>query len=128
MSKETIAAVVAAYFHALRAMDAAAWTATFAEDAVSHDPVGAPPHQGKAAIGNFVSGVFPLFKSFGLTEDGVFIAGNTAAVKWKGQGVGKNGKSVTFEGIDVIEVNEQGKIQTVRAYWDPGPVLATVTG
>ena len=126
MSKETVAAVVATYFRALRAMDAAAWAATFAEDAVSHDPVGAPPHQGRAGVQTFASGIFPMFQSFGLTEEDVFICANTAAVKWKGQGVGKNGKSVTFYGIDVIEVNEQGKIQTVRAYWDPGPVMSTI--
>src|SRR5258705_5209501 len=36
--------VVAEYFAALRAMDADACANTFAEDAVSHDPVGAPPH------------------------------------------------------------------------------------
>jgi steroid delta-isomerase len=37
--------------------------------------------------------------------------------------VGKNGREVTFAGIDVITVNEAGAIQTVRVYWNPVPVL-----
>lgn len=118
---------VAEYFAALRAMSPDAWVATFSDDAVSHDPVGAPPHPGKDAIRQFLTGVLSLFETVGLTEDHVFVAGNHAAIKWTGRGKGKNGRSVTFEGIDVITVNEQGKIQRVDAYWDPAPVIAEVT-
>ena len=124
MSTEMIRKVVGEYFAALRAMDAEAWAATFAEDAVSHDPVGTPPHHGRAALREFLSGMIRLCQQFGLTEDHVFIAGDGAAVKWTGRVLGKNGRAATFEGIDVIEVNEHGKIQTVHAYWDPVPVLA----
>ena len=58
----------------------------------------------------------------------MFIAGNSAAVKWTGQLTAKNGRSLTFEGIDVLDVNDEGKIQAVRAYWDPVPVLAVLQG
>jgi steroid delta-isomerase len=115
------------YFAAIRAMDVERWVATFAPDAVSHDPVGAPPHQGHAGLRQFLTGVLSLFESAGLTEDSVFIAGNSAAVKWTGRGVGRNGRSVSFEGIDVIEFNEEGKIVSVRAFWDPGPTVTAVT-
>src|SRR2546426_9701042 len=46
VSPETIAKTVKDYFAALRAMDQQAWVNTFAEDGVSHDPVGAPPING----------------------------------------------------------------------------------
>lgn len=128
MSPETIQKVVADYFAALRAMDVNAWVGTFAENGLTHDPVGTPPHQGHAAIRQFFLGIAVAFEQFGLTEDQVFIAGNEAAVKWTGRGVGKNGRQVTFEGIDVIEVNEAGKIQTVRAYWNLGAMLAQLQG
>jgi len=118
--------VIGEYFAALRAMDPEAWANTFAEDAVSHDPVGAPPHQGRAALRQFLTGVVSLFEMVGLTEDQVFVNGNQGAVKWTGRGKGKNGRSVTFEGIDVIQVNDRGKIQRVDAYWDPTPMLAEV--
>ena len=52
------------------------------------------------------------------------IAGNGAAVKWTGRGVSKAGRKVQFEGIDVFEINEAGKIQTVHAYWNPAEMVA----
>lgn len=128
MSPETIQKVVADYFAALRAMDVNAWVATFAENGMTHDPVGTPPHQGHAAIRQFFLGIAGAFEQVGLTEEHVFIAGNEAAVKWTGRGVGKNGRQVTFEGIDIIEVNEAGKIQTVRAYWNLAAMMAELQG
>jgi len=122
-SKEAIQSAVAAYFAAGRAMDANAFAEAFAPDGVSNDPVGAPPHAGRDAIRQFVQGVIARCESLGLTEDDVFIAGDSAAVKWTGQLTTKNSQSVTFEGIDIIQVNDQGKIQTLDAYWDPPPVL-----
>jgi steroid Delta-isomerase len=59
-----------------------------------------------------------------LTEDSIFITGNQAAVKWTGNGVGKNGHQVKFEGIDVFEVNTAGKIQRMWAYWNPVAMIA----
>jgi steroid delta-isomerase len=81
---------------------------------------------GHEALRQFLTQVNSGFDSLALTEDNVFINGNSAAVKWTGKGIGRNGKSVTFEGVDVIECNEAGKIVTVHAYWDPAPVMATV--
>lgn len=118
---------IAEYFAAIRAMDVERWVNTFAADAVSHDPVGAPPLHGHEALRQFLTGVAAGFETVGLTEDSVFINGNSAAVKWNGTGVGKNGKPVHFEGIDVIHCNEQGKITLVYAYWDPAPVMAVIT-
>jgi steroid delta-isomerase len=123
-SSEAIRKVVAEYFAALRAMDAAAWANTFAEDGVTHDPVGTPPHQGREAIRQFLQGICGLFEQVGLTEDHVFIAGNGAAVKWTGRGVTRNGRRLQFEGIDVFEVNDDGQIQQVRAYWDAAALMA----
>lgn len=60
----------------------------------------------------------------GLSEEQVFIAANSAAVKWTGRGVSKQGRDVHFEGIDVFEVNEAGKIQSLRAYWNPAEMMA----
>ncbi len=117
---------VAEYFASIRSMDVERFVSAFAPNATSHDPVGAPPHHGHEALRSFLSGVFSLVDSIGLTEQSVFLAGNSAAVKWNGKGVGKNGKSVNFEGIDVLEFDSEGKIILVHAYWDPAPVLAVL--
>jgi len=124
ISPDKISRAVRAYFLAIRAMDADAFANTFAEDGTTFDPVGTPGITGHAAIREFLQNICKGFKSVGLTEDYVFVAGNGAAVKWTGQGVSASGKEVKFEGVDVIEVNEDGKIQTVHAYWNPAEMIA----
>ena len=124
MSPEVVAQTVKAYFAALRAMDQQAWVNTFAEDAVSHDPVGAPAINGHQKLGEFFQTITAAFKEVGLSEDQVFIAGNSAAVKWTGKGTSKQGQAVHFEGIDVFTINEAGKIETLHAYWNPAEMVA----
>ena len=124
VSPDRVSRVVRAYFLAIRAMDADAWVNTFAEDATSFDPVGAPAIAGHAALREFFQSICKNFKSVALNEDSVFVAGNGAAVKWTGQGTSTNGHDVKFEGIDIFDVNADGKIQNVRAYWNPAEMIA----
>jgi steroid delta-isomerase len=123
LSPAAIHQVVAAYFAAIRAMDPETWLATFAADAVDHDPVGTPPVVGHQGLRQFFHTIAGAFEKLGITEDHVFVAGNEAAVKWTGHGVGRNGRAVTFEGIDVFEINEQGKIQKLWGYWNPAKLM-----
>jgi steroid delta-isomerase len=95
-------------------------------DAEQHDPVGPPPNFGHDAIRVFFTQIVSGFQVLGLTEEGVYANGSSAAIKWIGKGVAHNGKRVTFEGVDVIDCNEAGKIVLVRAFWDPGPVMAVL--
>src|SRR6478672_7453117 len=124
MSPETVSQAVRAYFAAIRAMDEQTWVNTFAEDAVSHDPVGAPPIVGHQKLAEFFQTITAAFKEVGLTENDVFIAGNHAAVKWTGKGTSKQGRAVHFAGIDVFTINEAGKIETLHAYWNPAEMVA----
>lgn len=124
MSPEVVSKAVKAYFAALRAMDIPAIVNTFAEDAITYDPVGTPANHGHQKLTEFFETVTAAFKEVGLTENDVFIAGNGAAVKWTGNGVSKQGRKVKFEGIDVFEVNDAGKIQTLQAYWNPAEMVA----
>jgi steroid Delta-isomerase len=124
MSPEIVSQAVKAYFAAIRAMDQQAWVNTFAEDAITYDPVGAPPTRGHQKLGEFFQTITAAFKEVAMKEDEVFIAGNGAAVKWSGRGISKQGRKVHFGGIDVFEVDEAGKIQTLYAYWNPAEMVA----
>ena len=124
ISPDRISRAVRGYFLAIRAMDPDAFANSFAEDGTTYDPVGGPGISGREAIREFLASICKNFKSVALTEDHVFVAGNGAAVKWTGTGTSANGKDVRFEGIDVLEVNEDGKIQTVHAYWNPAEMIA----
>ena len=124
MSKDTLEAIVAAYFTHMAAMNPEGWVEYFTEDAISYDPVGHPPtkiHEGFREFFGQLQGVFAQLES---TIENIFVAGNEAAVKWTIQGRSKSGKSVTFEGITIFEVNDAGKIQTTRAYWNPATMIA----
>jgi steroid delta-isomerase len=124
LNPEKIGNAVKNYFDAIRAMDQQAWVNAFAEDAITYDPVGAPPTKGHQKLAEFFQTITAAFREVALTEDQVFIAGNGAAVKWTGQGVSKQGRKVHFEGIDVFEINEAGRIQTLHAYWNPAEMVA----
>ncbi len=116
VSQAIIAQVITGYFLAIRNMDVEAWVACFAEDATDFDPVGAAPPTGREAIRQFFLAIAGQFETVGLEEEFVHIVGQEVAVKWLGTGVGKNGREVRFEGIDLFEMNDAGKIQTLRAY------------
>ena len=124
VAPDKISRAVRAYFLAIRAMDPDAIANTFAEDGTTCDPMGAPPIAGRAAVREFFQSIFKNFRSVALNEDSVFVAGSGAAVKWTGTGTSASGKEVKFEGIDVFEVNQDGKIQNIWAYWNPAEMIA----
>jgi steroid delta-isomerase len=124
VTAEKISRAVRTYFLAIRAMDADAFANSFAEDGTTNDPMGSPPISGRAALREFLASICKNFKSVALTEEAIFVAGNGAAVKWTGQGTSINGKDVKFEGIDVFEINDEGKIQNLWAYWNPAEMIA----
>jgi len=123
VSADKISRAVRTYFLAIRAMDADAFANAFAEDGMTFNPVGSPAITGRNALREFFQSICDNFKSIALDEDFIFVAGNGAAVKWTGRGTSTNDREVKFEGIDVFDINEDGKIQTVRAYWNPAEML-----
>ena len=128
LSPDEIRDRVDRYFAAWRALDPTAWTACFAADAVSHEPYGATPVQGHAALKMVFHAIAGALREVTIHAQEMHIAHNRAAVVFHGQGIGKNGKPVEIHGIDVFEFNEAGNIQTLWAYWDPAAVLAKLRG
>jgi steroid delta-isomerase-like uncharacterized protein len=124
MSPEKIQAVINSYYTNIAAMNAEAVLANFADDAISHDPVGEPPAKVHEGFREFMGRLQAVFDSLQSTIESIFIADNEAAVKWKTQGISKSGKTVVFEGITIFEINDNGKIQTTRAYWSPAAMIA----
>src|SRR5258708_27533952 len=118
MTPEIVRKAVADYFAALRAMNPDAWAATFAANGTTEDPAGTPPVKGHAALKQRATAMWAPWQKIALWETEIFVAANEAAVKWTGEGRGKNGRDFRFEGIDMIVVDEQGKVQSVRGFWD----------
>ena len=128
MTSENVPAVVARYFSAIGEMDPDAWAACFAQQGTSYEPGSPTPLQGRTALRQFLVNVLGAFQTIAMIEDHVFQSGNRVAVKFTGHGTGKNGRTVVFEGIDVFEINQEGKIQTVWGYWNPAAMMAQLQG
>ena len=128
MSNSSIPQVIHDYFAASRSDDKVeGMVACFATDALCHDPAEGPAIQGQEGLRQFFQGITDLFATVGLTTDFISVNGAEVAVKWSGQGVGKNGRSVSFEGIDWFEVNADGQIQAMKGYWNPAAVITELT-
>lgn len=122
-----IETTIARYFAATRAMDRRTWVECFAPNGVSHDPVGAPPNVGHAALGAFFDSIVGLVATIGLHEERVHVCGARAAVKWIGRGTSKTGKPFTFEGIDVFTCDAAGRIVALEAFWNPPELMAQLS-
>jgi steroid delta-isomerase len=125
VSPQMVQAIVQQYFAASRSPHKAdAMAACFAETCMHQDPADAPILKSRAEVRQFLQAIADLFVSVELTEEFVSINGQAAAVKWIGHGISRNGAEVQFEGIDVFEINVEGMIQTLKAYWNPSALLA----
>ena len=115
------------FFAALNRGDVQGWLNTLAEDATSHEPVGTPPNQGHEGLLQWLQQSGEAFETWQTTVQDIFVAGNSAAIRWSSHGVLRNGEEVNIEGIDVHEYNADGKIQTVKGYFDPTPIMAAIS-
>lgn len=122
MPPETVTKAINDYFAAISSLDCEAWVANFAADAVSDEPGG--KLEGHDALRAFFNGVAAGFETIEMKPDQIFIVGSEAGVKWSASGVGKTGREAKFEGVDVFAINDEGKIQTVKAFWDPAAMMA----
>ena len=127
MTTATISTLINDYAAAISALDTDRYLDTFADDAVAYDPVGTAASIGKAGIRQFSENTGGLFATIDMQFTFAHTIGDEVAIKWLANGTGKNGRTVSFEGIDIWKLNQAGKIQTLYAYWNAAPVIATLT-
>ncbi|MFJ9180564.1 nuclear transport factor 2 family protein [Streptomyces sp. NPDC102360] len=101
------------FFRASQQADADAWVDAFAEDGAFHDPVGTEPLVGRAAIRDFLATTLATFEPFlGLTPTQAHTVGRRVAVA-------RDGRPANWSGINIYELNDDGRIQDAKAYFDP---------
>jgi limonene-1,2-epoxide hydrolase len=116
-----------AYAAAISALDPGAFAACFAPDCELNDPVGAPPHRGQEGARAMLAGFEPLLASIRFQIGRIHLNGRSAALTWSIEAEGKNGRTASAEGIDVVDFDEAGKIVRTNGYWDPGPFVGALT-
>lgn len=117
----TIRSAVEAYCAAFTAGDRDAYVGCFAEDGWIEDPVGSPRLLGHEAIGGFFDQSRSLAETIELRQTGpvrVAAAGGECAFPMQARPV-IGGATFCVDIIDVMTFDDDGRITTMRAFWDP---------
>lgn len=124
MTPEQVEAAVEEYFDAVGAFDVQRYVSNFAPNGVLEDPVGTPPVQGSAALTAFITNIIAPFSEIKHKIQDINVCGNEAAVNWKLHLKTTTGKKIVIDGMGVFSFNQQGKLQSVREFWDLQAFLA----
>lgn len=109
------------------------WLSNFAEDAIVQDPVGPSPmdpegkgHIGKQAIGAFWdSNIASTGIKFDIRDS--FACGQEVANVGTINLTFPNGATARCEGVFVYRVNDEGKVLSLRAFWELERMMGTMT-
>ena len=116
---EQVRAVVDTYVRAFATKDRALYVSLFADGGTVEDPVGSTPVTGRDALGAF----FDHATSVGRLElqvaaDGVRVAGNHVAFSFTLH-VDTGAQVLVLPVIDTFDLDPDGRIRAMRAYWSP---------
>lgn len=123
----TVQETIEANFRALEARDREGWLATFSPSAEMRDPADAEPRRGPAELGAVFDGICEAIGDLTLVSEHVWIHGRRAAVKWSITARNRAGQSIGWEGIDVFEFTNDGRIEQLTAYYEAEQVARMVT-
>ena len=119
---------------AVQAKDKAAWLALFADDAVVEDPVGpsfldesGQGHRGLAAIGAFFDNNIAPVESIRFDLADSFAAGDEVANVATIHMTLPGGATSRCEGVFVYRVRGDGKLVSLRAFWEVDRMMATLS-
>lgn len=116
----TIHATIDAYLAAFTAGDRDAWLACFAEDASIEDPVGTPRREGREAIGAFWDETHAMPDAVELRPLGLrVVIGHEATFTMQARPT-LAGQVYALDVIDHMTFDDEGRIATMRAFFDPG--------
>lgn len=124
LTPEQVEAGVEEYFASAASLDVQRFVNNFAPDGVLEDPVGTPPVQGTQAIAAFYAAIVAPFSHIKPKVQEVIVGGNEAAVDWKLNLTTTDGKKITLDGMGVFKFNQDGKLESVREFWDLAAFLS----
>lgn len=124
LTPQQVEAVIEDAFAGLIAFDAQRVLNNFSADAVLEDPAGTPPMVGTEAIRAYLQTFPTLFNQMKLYSLGMKVRNNEAAVSWRIRFTNKTGHIFFLEGIGFFRLNEEGKIELEREFFDLDYFLA----
>ena len=121
-SPEEIRDVMERYVQLMCESNADAILELYAEDATAEDPVGGQVIQGREALRGFYAATSPNLQ-VELTGP-VRVAGKECAAPMLAE-LTMNDQKLYIDVIDVMTFNDDGKITSMRAYWNPQEMRPT---
>ena len=118
LTPEQIEAIATEMFNRFAAFDAQGTADMFAADGTIEDPVGSTPIQGTQAIIAYQQTFPTILNEIRIQSFDVTVAGQECAIKWRLRFKTKTGNVFFVDGIGILKINEQGKIQSDREYFD----------
>ena len=118
LTPEQIEAIARNMFDKFAAMDAQGTANLFAPDGTIEDPVGTTPIQGTQAIIAYLETFPTILDEIRIQSFDVTIAGQEAALKWRLRFKTKTGNVFFVDGIGILKINADGKVQADREYFD----------
>ena len=118
LAPEQIEAIVRNMYDKFTAFDAQGTTDCFAANGTIEDSVGTTPIQGSQAILAYQQSFPTLLDEMRFQSVDITVGGQEAAVKWRMRFKTKTGNVFFLEGIGILKVNEDGKIQSARNFFD----------
>jgi len=119
LSPEQIRAIIESYIHVNNTLDTEGFVNLFAKDAAFYYVAETSPIIGEAAARQIAEQSIIPFREMHVTINRLFFVANGAAMFYTAQMTTQSGQSITSDGIDVFELNEEGKIQSIRFFLDP---------
>jgi Ketosteroid isomerase homolog len=118
LTSAQIEAVIEDAFAGLVSFDVPRVINNFADNAVLEDPVGTPPMVGKQAIADYLASFPTLFSQMKLYSLDIKPRGNEAAVHWRLRFTTHTGNTFFLEGIGYFKLNQEGKIELEKEFFD----------
>ena len=118
LTSQQVEAVIEDAFAGLVTFDVQRVINNFSSDAVLEDPVGTPAMQGTQAITAYLETFPTLFNQMKLYSLDIKVRGREAAVKWRIRFSTKTGNVFFLEGIGFFKLNQEGKIELEREFFD----------
>lgn len=116
------------YIAALNALDREAFLSLFRANCVVRDPYGLSIYHGGDELRQYVQTMLDTWRHYTLTP-GPLITGGVDRVVfgWGVNATAQDGRTVEFEGITVLTINE-GLIDGLESYYDAHAMFAQIHG
>jgi steroid delta-isomerase len=121
-SPEEIRRVIETYVERMCESDVDGILDLYAEDATAEDPVGGTIQRGREALGSFYAGTAPHLQ-VEITGP-IRVSGRECAVPLLAE-LTMNDNKLYVDVIDVMTFGDDGKITSMRAFWNPAEMRPT---